>query len=74
MKDEFNAELAAQKSYLTSLIDNLSASLESRITSNEDMLGDLRQEMSALQGNVADNAEAVESLRSIQTWNPSQHA
>ena len=69
MKDEFNAELAAQKSYLTSLIDNLSASLESRITSNEDMLGDLKQEMSALQGNVADNAEAVEKNASLISQN-----
>ena len=56
---ELEDKLSAQKVYLESLVSSLSQTLTSKITANADLIVALRDDLSSLEGEVAQNAAGI---------------
>ena len=59
LKSELEGSLASQKSYLEELINNLSTSLTTQITTNKELIDALRADVTTAESNIATNAEAI---------------
>lgn len=59
LKSELEGSLASQKSYLEELINNLSTSLTTQITTNKELIDALRTDVTTAESNIAANAEAI---------------
>ena len=74
LKNEFESQLAAQKSYLESMIKSLESRLEGEISTNESLIETLRSDLTAAQESIAQNADAIAENSSLISANSSSIA
>ena len=74
LKNEFESQLAAQKSYLESMIKSLESKLEGEISTNESLIESLRNDLTAAQESIAQNADAIAANSSLISANSSSIA